>query len=61
MIQSLIDFLNSSPVNFLAVKNIAERLEEEGFQRYDATEQISDLQPGDQFYVTKTDSSIFAL
>ncbi len=60
MIQSLIDFLNSSPVNFLAVKNIAERLEEEGFQRYDATEQISDLQPGDQFYVTKNDSSIYA-
>lgn len=60
MVQSLLNFLNDSPVNFLAVKTIAEMLEAEGFERFDATTPLTDLQPGDQFYVTKNDSSIYA-
>ena len=60
MINSLIQFLNDSPVNFLAVRTIAEILESEGFERFDATTPLTDIQPGDQFYVTKNDSSIYA-
>ncbi|MDO4215370.1 MAG: M18 family aminopeptidase [Bacteroidales bacterium] len=60
MIDSLIQFLNDSPVNFLAVQSIAQRLEEEGFERFDATTPLKNIQPGDQFYVTKNDSSIYA-
>lgn len=60
MIDSLIHFLNDAPVNFLAVQAIAQRLEEEGFERFDATAPLQGIQPGDKFYVTKNDSSIYA-
>lgn len=60
MIQNLIDFLNSSPVNFLAVKSVAKRLESAGFTKFDATEQMPAMEPGDKFYTTKNDSSIYA-
>ncbi|MCF0159619.1 MAG: M18 family aminopeptidase, partial [Bacteroidaceae bacterium] len=60
MIQRLIDFLNASPVNFLAVQTLAHLLESNGFQKIDATQTMADLQPGDQVYVTKNDSSLFA-
>lgn len=57
---SLLDFLNASPVNFLAVKTIAEQLDAAGYARYDAAEPLKDVQPGSRFYVTKNDSAIFA-
>lgn len=60
MIQNLLNFLDESPVNFLAVSAIASRLEEAGFECLDPTEPILDVQPGDQFYITKNDSSIYA-
>ena len=56
----LIDFLKKSPVNFLATKTIAERLEAEGFQHLCATADLGEMKPGRQFYVTKNDSSIYA-
>ena len=33
MVKRLLDFLNASPVNFLAAKNIASYLEQAGYRR----------------------------
>lgn len=60
MIQSLIDFLSESPVNFLAVDAVSRRLDAAGFRRLDTTAAMPALQPGDKMYVTKNDSSIYA-
>ncbi|MBQ0049868.1 MAG: M18 family aminopeptidase [Bacteroidales bacterium] len=64
MINRLIDFLNESPVNFLAVAATAKRLEAAGYRRIDLltndASQLAQLQPGEKVYVTKNDSSIFA-
>ena len=60
MIQDLLSFLDSSPVNFLAVDTICKRLDQAGFRRIDATMPLKDVKPGSQFYVTKNDSSVYA-
>ena len=60
MIQRLLQFLDASPVNFLAVKNIAQALIQAGYQQLNACEPIKSIQPGERFYVTKNDSSIYA-
>ncbi|MBR0434124.1 MAG: M18 family aminopeptidase [Bacteroidaceae bacterium] len=60
MIDRLLDFLNASPVNFLAVRQITKALEQGGYRRLDPTEPIGVLQAGDKFYVTKNDSSVYA-
>ena len=57
---NLLDFLNASPVSFLAVQQIASALEQAGYRRMDPTQPIGTLQPGDKRYVTKNDSSIYA-
>lgn len=61
MIQNLIDFLNASPVNFLAVETLKERLEHAGFQEKKAQDKIGELKVGDQFFYTKNDSSLYAV
>ena len=60
MIQRLLDFLNASPVNFLAAKNIASYLEQAGYHRLDPQMPIGEVQAGDKLYVTKNDSSVYA-
>lgn len=60
MIQRLIDFLNNSPVNFLAVSNVAKLLEQAGFEKLDMADAMPDMTPGKRFYTTKNDSAIFA-
>lgn len=60
MIQDLLSFLDSSPVNFLAIESLSKRLKEAGFQQIDAASPITDVQPGSQFFVTKNDSSLYA-
>lgn len=60
MIEKLLNFLNSSPVNFLAVETIRKKLEESGFRRIDAGEKLPETKAGDCFYITKNDSSIYA-
>ena len=60
MIQRLLSFLDASPVNFLAVKNIAKELEKNGFRRINPQEPLGKIQAGDKFFVTKNDSSIYA-
>ena len=60
MINRLLSFLNASPVNFLAVKNIADMLEAGGFRRLDPCQPLGAVKAGDRFFVTKNDSSIYA-
>lgn len=58
-IQSLLDFMDNSPCNFLAVKTIKGILEENGYKEYSLADKLT-ASPGDKFYVTKNDSAIFA-
>ncbi|MBR1469046.1 MAG: M18 family aminopeptidase, partial [Prevotella sp.] len=60
MTKRLLKFLDASPVNFLAVKNIAAELETAGFKRFDAQKPLGKVKAGDKFYVTKNDSSVYA-
>lgn len=60
MIKRLLSFLDASPVNFLAVKNISEELEKKGFRRLNPEEPLGKVVAGDKFFVTKNDSSIYA-
>ena len=60
MINRLLSFLDASPVNFLAVKNIAGMLEVGGFRRLDPCQPLGAVKAGDRFFVTKNDSSIYA-
>ena len=60
MIKRLLSFLDASPVNFLAVKNIADTLAANGFRRIDPALPLGEVKSGDRFFVTKNDSSIYA-
>lgn len=56
---SLIDFLNDSPVNFLAAKTITGMLDDAGFSRLDPSDPW-ELLPGGKHYVVKNGSAVFA-
>ena len=60
MIENLIEFLNESPVNFLAVKTLKEILAGRGFREINAADSIGELKAGDQVFFTKNDSSLYA-
>ena len=60
MIQRLLSFLDASPVNFLAVKNISDMLVADGFRRVDPCQPLGELKAGDKIFVTKNDSSVYA-
>ena len=60
MIQRLLSFLDASPVNFLAAKNIADMLEAGGFRHVDPRQPLGEIKPGDKIFVTKNDSSVYA-
>lgn len=60
MIKRLLSFLDASPVNFLAVKNIADTLLANGFRRVDPSQPLGEMKSGDRFFVTKNGSSVFA-
>lgn len=55
----LLQFLNESPCNFLAVKNITDRLDKAGFSLLDMGDEWT-LRPGDRRYVVKNSSAVFA-
>ena len=57
---NILEFLDKSHVNFLAVRTLCEQLEGEGFHRIDPAEAMPKLIPGETFYVTKNDSSLYA-
>jgi aspartyl aminopeptidase len=59
-IKRLLDFLDASPVNFLAAQNIASELEKAGYRKLDPREPIGNVKAGDRLYVTKNDSSVYA-
>lgn len=60
MVSNLLKFLDASPVNFLAVKNICDELEQCGYRRLDPREPLGEVKAGDKLYVTKNDSSVYA-
>ena len=60
MINSLISFLNSSPINFYAVATLEEILSSKGYQKLDAANALPSLKAGDKVYFTKNDSSLYA-
>ena len=60
MIKRVLSFLDASPVNFLAVKNIVDTLLANGFRRVDPSQPLGEVKSGDRFFVTKNDSSVFA-
>lgn len=60
MIEKLLNFLNASPVNFLAVETIKKQLNEAGFKMLDAGEKWPEMKAGDCYYITKNDSSVYA-
>ncbi|MDE5960558.1 MAG: M18 family aminopeptidase, partial [Duncaniella sp.] len=57
--RSLMEFLDKSPVNFLAVKTVASQLDDAGFVRLDPRESW-ELRPGGKYYITKNSSAVFA-
>ena len=59
-VKRLLDFLDASPVNFLAAQNIATELEKAGYRKLDPREPIGIVKAGDRLYVTKNDSSVYA-
>ena len=58
---NLIEFLNSSPVNYLAVATLEEQLQASGFKKIDPTRPMPEVRAGDKIYVTKNDSSLYAI
>ena len=60
MIDRLLKFLDASPVNFLAAKQLSDALSQAGFCRLDPCEPLGKVKAGDQFFVTKNDSSVYA-
>ncbi len=58
-IDSLIEFLNNSPVNFLAVDTLRTMLEEDGFVELDPSDRWT-LERGGKYYLTKNSSALFA-
>lgn len=60
MVNDLINFLNSSPVNYLAVETLGRRLGAAGFDRADASARLPEMAPGRTFFVTKNGSSLYA-
>ena len=47
MVNKLLDFLNASPVNFLAARNIATLLEEAGYRRFDPQTPLGKVKAGE--------------
>lgn len=59
-IKDLLQFLDNSPVNFLATETICQQLVDAGFERLNACEKLDNIKPGRQFFFTKNDSSVYA-
>ena len=56
--EKLIGFLNASPVNFLAVRNVCNELLDNGFVQLKAEDKIRNLP--EKFFITKNESAVFA-
>lgn len=60
MIKIFLDFLDASPVSYLAAMNIASYLKKAGYRWLDPQMPIGDIRAGDKLFVTKNDSSVYA-
>lgn len=56
--EKLLSFIDASPVNFLAVRNVCNTLLDNGFVQLHAEEALKDLP--DKFFITKNNSAVFA-
>ena len=56
--EKLLGFIDASPVNFLAVRNVCNTLLDNGFVKLHAEEALKDLP--DKFFITKNNSAVFA-
>ena len=56
----LLALLNASPVNFLAAAYVENQLEAHGFRRLDAAEPLPALHAGDEYFITKNGTAVFA-
>lgn len=61
MIQRLLNFLDASPVNFIAVRSLETELQKLGYEYLDASSPFEGMEPGRKFYLKKNDSSIYAI
>lgn len=59
MIQRLLNHLDNSSCNFLAVETIKKVLDEKGFQRLNPALHW-EIRPGGKYYVTKNDTAVMA-
>ena len=59
-VKSLLEFLDNSPCNFLAVDNVKTILKKKGFKEMKIDDKM-DAKEGDKFFFTKNDSAIFAV
>lgn len=57
--EDLINFIDSSPVTYLAVKNIVSELESKGYKLLNEGDKWS-LKAGDKYYIKRNDSSLVA-
>ena len=58
--KELMALLDASPVNFLAAEYVEHQLDAHGFIRLDAAEPFPALKAGDQYYITKNGTAVFA-
>lgn len=58
-VNSLMRFLDASPVNFLAVDTLRSALDDSGFTELNPSDHW-DLKPGDKHYIVKNGSALFA-
>ncbi len=60
IIQDLLQMMDASPVNFLAARYVEEKLQENGFIRFNVADEMPELKEGDQYYTTKNGTAVFA-
>ena len=58
MIREMLSFIEKSPVNFFAVDNLKNRLEDEGYVALPSSDW--ELLPGGKYYMTRNSSSLIA-
>lgn len=58
--KDLMALMDASPVNFLAAEYVETQLGNKGFKQLKAEEDWPELKAGDQFYVTKNNTAVFA-
>ena len=56
----LLALLDASPVNFLAAEYVENQLEAHGFRRLDAADPLPALKAGDECFITKNGTAVFA-